>query len=233
MSEITADDLVMETGFDDETIKTSGDVAFYRGEAGRIDRIGIVSKKVKMVKTHYKKGVGHVLCRSRPAKKKDGQIVSEAYKALCCEKLTGKSSAKLRCGVVIVQYSTDRKGEILKPFDYTLKVWIFGEDKYVRIRNYNKALPIAENDIMIDCSDATFQKLSFDPATGSMWQKDQLGWKDEIIEEAAQLEEKLPRFMGKVLTDDEIREAVGGSAAAAGANLTGTEQDLDAVLGNM
>ena len=230
--DLRQEDLVDDIGFDDESVKCS-DAEFYKGVTNRTDRIGIVSRRVKRVSTHYKKGVGHVMCRSKPSQKNNqGVVVVEAVKALCCKKLP---APKVRCGVVIVQYSTDRQGDIdpNQPLRYQLMFWIFGEDKYVLIRSYNKEMPIDKNDIKIICSDSQFQKLQFMPARGSLWQKEKLGWKKEIEEEAALLQEKLPRFMGKALSDDEILEAVGSSSGNSPVNTTGTEQDLNSVLDGM
>lgn len=232
--ELNQMDLVGEIGFDDETIKAS-DVEFYKGVTGRTDCIGIVSKRVKIVKAHYKKGVGYIMCRSKPAEKDEtGKVVKEAQKALCCKKFTGKMAAKTRCGVVVVQYTTDRQGEINpKNLNYRVQAWLFGEDKYVLLRSYNKALPIAKNDIKILCTDSNFQKLQFLPASGSLWQKEQVGWKDEILEEAAAIEKKLPLLMGKAMSDEEILEAVGDSIDPPPVNTTGDERDLDSVLDGM
>lgn len=230
MSEdVSQEDLVEDIGFNDESIR-SNEIELYKGRAGYTDRIGIVSDKVKKAKIHYRKGMGYVLCRSKPAKKDaKGVVVEEAHKALCCKKL---GAPKVRCGVVIAHYHTNKQGDIdPNHLGYTLKVWIFGEDKYSLIRSYNAEMPIDKNDIKIMCTDAEYQKIQFMPAKDSLWRKPQLGWVDEIHEEAATMGEKVPRLLGKVLTDDEILESLGEAAgAAAAANSVGSEKDIDSVL---
>lgn len=224
-------DYAGEIGFDDPNIKAA-DASFYKGTKDQTDRIGIVSKGFKTLMTHYKKGLGHVICRSTPPKRDEsGKIVESSQRALCCKKL---KPAKLRCGGVIVQYRTDQHGNLKEPFTYDVKVWVFGEDKYVTLRNINSEFPISENDLKVHCTDPGYQKLQIQPANGSFWQKDKLGWKPEILAEAAALQEKLPTLMGKMRTDEEILENVGAVPDDQQvANVVGNDQDLDKVLENI
>lgn len=225
----TQDGLVETIGFDDDSIRAN-DLELYKGRAGYTDRIGFAIETVRKARVHYRKGLGYVMCQSSPAKKDEkGVVVVEAQKGLCCKKL---GPPKIRLGSVIVHYHTNKLGEIdPNHLGYTLKVWVFGEDKYVLIRSYSAEMPIAENDIKIMCTDAEYQKIQFMPAKDILWKKPQLGWKSGIQEEANSMWERVPRLLGKVVTDDDILESLGEAAGvAAAANSVGAEKDIDSVL---
>lgn len=235
-------DLVEDVAFDDESVK-GPNVSFFKGQTkDAVYRIAVASTKFKIVQTHFVDGFGQVMCRT--PRVKEGEVVQ---KALCCKKLKDPS---VRCGLVIVKYTTDPQGSLLKPPSYMLMAWIFGgREKLSNLRGINEDYPLTKHDLKVTCTDVDWQKFTFLPTPECLWQKEQLGWIQDIKQGAAELEKVLPQFMGKVLEDEEILELVkksgkGGSEEAGksdsktaspqgSAAVVGEDSDLASVLENL
>lgn len=155
-------------GKNDKKIMSGGDLVKYKGEKGRKDIISLcwffldedgnpimgkdATPKMTAADIHYIPGMGYIL---------DNDYLNEKLGA-----------PKRKIGTFVVHYRTDRHGKPQKPFEYDVKPWQFGEDKYRRLADIHTYTNLTENDIAVSCEDDTFQKLQFTGIPGgAMWQK--------------------------------------------------------------
>lgn len=199
-------------GFDNEEIK-GGLYDKYKGKRNQVDRVGIVYTDPKAMfagsKVHYKDRF--FLCK----------------KGSCCEKL---GPSKWRVGSVIVKYSTDRQGNLKKPFSYELYPWIFSEQTYIKLKNVNSEFPLATHDVKISCTNEEYQHLDIAPCQESVWTtKEEI--KQEIIKEAKSIWDSIKRSIAGDLSVEEINDLLGISSGP-GKDPT-SSIDLDSVLDNV
>lgn len=127
----------------------------YKATTQKIDRIGIVSKQVLAVKTHYIEDVGSILC----------------FEGKCCE-VSGMPNVRYLFPTVI--YSTDNEGNIVgKKLD--LKILSASEDLYKSIITINSASKgvggIDQIDLYVTCTDDKYQKITLNQAGPAAWRK--------------------------------------------------------------
>jgi hypothetical protein len=180
-----ADSYYDEIGFGDESIG-SDRTERYKGRKGYTDRIGFVfPTRIQKAKVHYKDK--YIICSG----------------GLCCEKL---GPPKFRLGAVIVQYSTDKRGRPEKPFNYTIKHWVFSGKKYEDLREVNSEWPLAKHDLKVNCIEEGFQQLKFVACKESLWQQnDKL--KAQIMREAEAALKGL--YLGSKMDNEALREHLG------------------------
>lgn len=206
---------VQMTNFEDESIKQF-EFDQYKGKKGYTDRIGILlPSNIAIGRIHFKQdgdAKGYVLCQSEIRAQGGTEVVVK--QAICCEKL---KEPKKRFGVLVVQYRTDRDGNLVQPFGYDLKVWVFGVDKYVELRSLNREFPLGKHDLKLACTDENFQKLTIQACRESVASAEsfrkQFG--QHVDEWTAAMVPKLPKALGKVLNAEELTKFVGSAAPAA------------------
>lgn len=197
-------------GKNDKKIMSGGDVEYYRGERNRTDLISFCWFYKDEATGEYQMGEDHtpkMVAEEIHYIKGKGYILDNDYLR---DKL---GPPKRKIGTFIVQYRTDRKGNPLKPFEYDVKPWTFGEDKYRKMANLHGDFPLTKYDLKVDCEDDTFQKLTFriSPKEAIWQQRDSL--KQEILETVEAMEDRLS--IGREVPLDELKDHFGDDVSPA------------------
>jgi len=199
------------TDFNDGSVKMF-DFENYKGVKGRTDRIGILfPEMIAAARTHFVPDGGYVLCQSEFKEVGGNDVIVRM--APCCEKLR---EPRKRFAAMIIQYRTDKDGNLLKPLSYDLKVWTFGPDKYIELRSLNAEFPLAAHDLRLTCTDDNFQKLTIQTCRESVVGVEafQREFGQAVIDWATATVPKLHRAVGKTLTPVELAEKLGAAGAA-------------------
>ena len=196
-------------GFENEDIK-GGMYEKYKGVKGETHRNAIVYTDPKAMfagsRIHFKDRF--FLCK----------------KGKCCEIL---GPAKWRVGATIVKYSTNKSGDLKKPFSYELLPWLFSESTYLKLKTVNGEFPLATHDIKISCSNNEYQHLDITPCSESIWTaKDVI--KNKILEEAKPIWDFIKKSIANNLSIEDINDLL-GITNTAGTDPT-SSLDLDNVL---
>jgi len=152
---------IEQTDFSDESVKKY-EFELYSGKSNQTDRIYIPwTGGVMKTRTHFvERGTTKfsIICRSQYVRRPDGSGEDLVQEGACC-KVLGSSAP--RFAVLIVQYATDRTGQVTLPFTYFRKLWKFGSDKYQQIRNIGRDFPLEQHDLSVFCQPdgETYQKL--------------------------------------------------------------------------
>lgn len=131
----------------------------FRPEAGKTYRINFTSGEVTMRLRHY-----------NPFEKKYYRCLS--YQGFCpiCLAASNKVNKQIKrasetYGANLRVYDLNPDGSLKEPVNAEIYFWAFGSDKFVQLRNIIKEWgPITNIDLMVTCTDAQFQKVSFTPA---------------------------------------------------------------------
>jgi len=177
---------VEQIDFSDESIKQY-EFELYSGKSNQTDRIYIPwAAGVMKTRTHFvERGTTKfsVVCRSQYVRRPDGSGEDLVQEAACC-KVLGSSAP--RFATLIVQYATDRMGQVTLPFTYFKKLWKFGSDKYQQIRNIGRDFPLEQHDLSVFCQ-----------PDGETYQKLQIGAKPDCYV----MHPKFPEVERKTITD--------------------------------
>lgn len=200
-------DYYAEVGFDSEDI--GGDkVDRYKGRKGYTDRLGFpLSTRLRVADVHFKDK--YVLCT----------------KGLCCQKM---EPAQKRIGCVVVQYATNKQGDLEQPFRWQVKQWVFSGKKYEDLRGVNSEWPLADHDVKVTCIEDNYQQLKYVACKNAAWTlKPEI--RDQIVNEATAALKRL--YLGSKLDNDQLRELLGmeseGSVVASDPT---SEADLDNIM---
>lgn len=225
-------------GFSDSSIK-GNDVERYKGKKGVTDRVGFVysrtavsdipKSKLQSVSEQLKSGTAEkrtiagvdYILQPKPfaakvhfseAHKQLGYffcLSTPGTKSLCCEKL-GQPS--LRLVSKICHYHTDKNGKPSSPLGYTLKLWVYTENKYLALKTKNDEFPLVVHDLLLNTSEETYQKMDVTPCKDALWRlKPDL--EDQIYEESLTLDKAAEQALGRERSLDEIKEAFGISTS--------------------
>jgi len=203
-------------GSGDKSLMNGGRADSYKGEKDRKDRIALVwlnkdekgeyyfgddeatkasaTPKFKVASYHYVPGMGYI------------ESVGEYS--------TAKFGApKRRIGTFVLQYKTDKQGNLFKGpdgkpvVDFEVKEWKFSEDKYRTLASIHEEFNLCAHDIRIECTDAGFQKMTFTPTNGkALWQRDPTIRK-AVLDKVASME---PHFsLTRKVTVEDIKAHLG------------------------
>lgn len=191
-------------GFDegDEGV-LSGDIESYRGEDGVTDVLSLCwfyedddgnyrmgdddTPKFKVSECHFIEGKGYVETNDYLEEK--------------------KGSPKTRLGTFVVHYDTNKKGEFKDEFDYEVKPWEFGADKFRDLKDIHKDFPLTKHDFKARCEGQKFQKLTFLPSPkDAIWQQKEEVKKD-VLETVENIEDSLS--LARSLPETELKEHFG------------------------
>lgn len=146
----------------------------FRPQKDKISRIRIPSMNVMMRKRHY-----------NPADKRYYRCL--AYTGYCpaCVAATNKVGAIKKAsdtyGTNIQLYHTDDKGAVTTPLDSEVAFWAFGADKFQMIRSIiGEYGPIENVDLLVECTDPQFQKVSITPARNCIYNEAAEGVKNAM-----------------------------------------------------
>lgn len=169
--------------------------------------------RIRRTKVHYIEGMGYVKCLG----------------GICCT----KTQASDRFGLIIVHYRTEKSGDFRKGqtgLDYELRPWLFNEQVAESIWDCNTDFPVLSHDLKIKCIEPKWQKVEIKPSSECLWRNERLGLEEQILKEAALLFDKLPKFLGKESSEEELRSFYGEEVEATTSGVD--DATLDDLLGN-
>lgn len=190
---------------------------------GQKDRIAIVWRpqnedgeyvmnecKFVMDEYHYVQGMGYIL-----ASPEINEILGE--------------EGSPRAATIIVQYDTNRKGEVAEPFDYEVKAWYLGGDKVESLQEHNGEHPIHACDLVVKCVDPKYQKMQFFPKTEALWLMKESVKKD-VLAKVRSMQKSIK--IARKVTPDELREHLGieTDASKIGGSDDVSDADFDDML---
>lgn len=203
-----------EYGFDDDSV-SAYDFEFYTGRQNQTDRLGILRDAGPFgARVHYTKiaALGYFVCLSefKKIKQPDGTVTEVPVKlAICCKKVP--DSLRKRFIVPVIKYGTQPNGELLKELTYKLMAWRYTDDKYIIMRNLNREFPLADHDILIQCTNEGWQKLTIHACKQKLIKLPK--WPAENLAEInLWVESKLPKMaktLGRRYTEAELLEKFG------------------------
>lgn len=123
----------------------------YKATAGVVDRIAIVSKKLIQVKYHFVDG--------------ERKKIFFCFEGDCC---ADHGLPAIRYVFPMVQYDISKKGEVISD-ELTFKFLALSNDPYVSLITLNRTAPLDQVDLVVNCTDTTFQKNSFTYAGKATW----------------------------------------------------------------
>jgi hypothetical protein len=222
------------TSFNDDTVRQY-DFDQYTGRRGQIDRIYLLRPNaIAKTRVHFHEKLRYVICNSIYEVKGNQDI--QTSEAACC-KMLGKSN--LRFGALMMRYMTDpRTGNVIMPFQVPeLRLWRFGVDKYVALRNIDSSFPLATHDLSVSCEEEQFQRLTIGAKPESIYLNPRFpaDLKRQFEEWAEASLRKLPKEMGRIMADDAIQKELGQAVAAPATMQAGDAPitDFSAVIQSM
>lgn len=229
------DNNVYVTGIGDDTVKQY-DFELYSGKANQTDRLFLIRPyQIIKARQHYNEKTKFILCNSEYTPQGEQEVLTK--EADCCKML---GSNQLRFAALVLRYITDRNGELVRPFQVPeFRLWKFGVDKFIQLRTIDKDFKLNAHDLKISCTEEKFQRLQIGATPDCVYLHQQypplLKQQSEAWAEAAL--SKVPREMGRRMTDAEIRTALGVNTGAGQApQMTAADQppvDFGSVIGGM
>ncbi len=166
--------------------------------------------KFKQMLGHYQTGLGFILSRL----KKDGPEADLVWKKL--------EEPKQYFTTLLLVYPTNQKGEITESekqrllTDWRLIPWRFSKPQFERVWKTNAGLKennlsIANQDIKLECKDATYQNIAVDFTGPAIWQKNEK-FRSVVLEAALARYDELQPF--REMSTDQLRAKLGLTAPA-------------------
>lgn len=114
---------------------------------------------------------------------------------------------------VVCKWPVDRQGNLdkaaLKNGDYEVLTWIFSKDKYADLKDQHTEFHFGEHDVLVNCKDANFQKMSFSAKKGNLFRTLLEGDKSagtDIVEKTKALADGIYDAIGREMTVDQVKE---------------------------
>jgi len=197
----------------------------YRGKMGVTDRIVILSKTLLRARVHYVQEKKKTLrCASTPDKT-----------ALCCEVL---GEPDQRFGLVVFRYTTNEEGQLLTKDTLSGKVllWVFSEKRYAELTAVHREFPLLNSswedpqiDLLVKCTEENYQKLSYIPCRDAFYKTKQT-WYESLCKKLDKAVKRLPKTLGVVMSDDELREFLGVAPSKQSPALAEDEFSIDEIM---
>ncbi len=156
-------------------------------------------------KRYYKKETGFFM-------DSDDRAISKELQTLAGE------PPKVVIATTIVLWAVDKRTGVLdlnavKRGDYEVKNWLLAQDKYKTLVSLHSQFPLAQHDVLIDCTDEQFHKMTFAPCKDSVLHT--LNAKDpslfkQVIDNAIAVNSRLQDDCGQVLSPEKVREKLTG-----------------------
>jgi len=167
------------------------------------EKLELGTVQFKTCKAHYQEGVGFALSRLG----KDGPDADAVWKKL--------PEAHQYFSTLLLLYPMTREGrrdiEAIRRGEWRILPWRFGPSIYNEIWNLNDGLrgngmSIANQDVRLSCTDATFQRIKVSFVGQALWQSNE-AFKRKILAAAIPLYDKLVPF--REVSTDQLREKLG------------------------
>lgn len=153
-----------------------------------------------------------------------------------------RADSQKRVASVICVWPTDKDGELdVASFKagkgWKIMPWVFDPGKYNEIKRINKRFALTDHDLSMTCTDGKFHKMTFTPEGESLLGK-YLNAKSEdlqsvgakIVAEARSVAANIHRDLARVMTADEVREALGEDMGVGGSDEDHASADVDSLL---
>lgn len=182
-----------DVGFDDEA---AGGVEFtkYAGQKGHVDRLCFPHLKpdgkiiVKKARIHYVPNVGYFRANDWTIQK--------------------FGEPKVRYATIVGQYKTNKLGKVESLEGITCKYWIFGEKKYLALKQANEMFSFDKHDILSTCTEEKFQQMTFQSCKEAAWSMKPES-KAAVLAQVEKLAPHLDNQLGQDLTVEQIKEKLG------------------------
>lgn len=191
-----------------------------------IDELNLDKVLFRLSDIHYdeRPGIGYVVSRMG----KDGDEADAIWGHL------PPAEQVMTC--LLLVYPTDRQGEIIErrlSNGWQIQPFKMKEAKYKDLMKLSGSVGknggnIANQDILIDCEESTFQKLKFSGDGPATWRKDPAMVK-AVLTRALQLQEHM--VPGKAMTTEELAAKLGVKYGGKAAQVSSTE-DVDEMINN-
>ena len=161
---------------------------------------------------HYLKGVGYFINQGPEYTKIAGE------------------PPKIRINTIIVKWPTLSNGKIdkagIQNGDFRVLYWVFDENKYDEIKPLQNEWPFGKHDLVIKCTDAGYQKMSFSPCRESVLRMVlDKGPDNALVKKlVAAGQALLPTVndeIGKLMSIDQIRDKIAGGGGGGGGGVGG------------
>lgn len=213
-------------GKNDKNIGGGKDLENYKGEKNRTDLISLCwffndddgnplmtpedTPKFIAEEYYYIQGLGYVIANDYLREKM-------------------KEPPKKRVGTFVVHYRTDKSGNVQKPFEWEVKPWAFGENKFHQLREINRDHELTQHDLRIQCTEEQFQQMNFFPTKNkALWQqKDSI--KDAILAEVKAMESKFS--LAREVSLDQLKEHFGDNGSPVPS--ASSDVDFDDILDSL
>ena len=205
--------------FGDKRIETA-QFDRYKGRKGITDRVSIISSNLMRVWTYFYEGRGQKSMFRAPT---DPETLA------LCREVIGEPDQ--RFGLVLFHYLTDESGEMIDDTRCRgkIKLWRISEARYEELSNLHRQWPLldggfgeTQSDLMIQCTEEQFQRMTFTPTPGAHWKKKE-AWYKALKEREARAQDKLALAMGRKLDTEEIKTLLG----VATPGVTGSTDNAD------
>jgi len=160
-------------------------------------RICILSTKDWEVSLrHFVNGAGYVHCHAMKDAKDEIDLLrieeegGNPDKCMMCKMALQQDNGPVgrpyrRFALRVLRYGTDLYGKVTLPLKFWMEIWIISNEKYRQLRRIvDEWGKLAEHDLTLTCSDASYQKISIDVKKEAAWMKDKQGvvgyWKAEL-----------------------------------------------------
>lgn len=105
----------------------------------------------------------------------------------------------------IFNYSLTSKGQVRDPLEGEVKAWLFGRDKYGPLAGIqNEWNDIRKVDLILECTDEKFQRMTIVPGQGSAWQKASNATDVIAMKKEAAAKIDVQSFIARALSKQEI-----------------------------
>jgi len=160
---------------DAHKVSTVFDMEMFKNlEKGEVARVCVIDEQAYMAVRHYLKELGYYECHG------DYETVlregADPAKCVACKyaedgREVPVSKAQRHFVSHIIRYTTNNKGELLKPITFKMMAWSFSNDKFNmltdRQKNHGK---LRGKDLIIKCTDKNWQRYDVDVAAGpALW----------------------------------------------------------------
>lgn len=180
----------------------------FKASKGTVYRVGFFSQEFLSAWAHYHEKLRRFKC----------------VEGICCF-LT--DDPRQYFGNLMIQYETNQNGDLIQPFSFKIKALIISAPGFMTLSTKNGQFPIDQYDYLLQLdpkADEQYQDLDYTPTSVCLWR--QIMNSNPVAFQAIMAEvEKRVKYLpkkvwGKDLTEAEIKEAIGPTAAQQAANST-------------
>jgi len=172
----------------------------YKATKARKDLVNYPIPKVIIAKVHYVEGMGYFYCFGKE----------------CCE---DNGLPTVRYAMLLMKYTTNQRAEPIAK-EVEIYAHIMSTDNYGNLQDI-KNFSSLDNDIVITCSEETYQKIAFVSTNACLWKK--LPDAANLAEKAGQLFKFIPILLGQKMSRVDYLKKRSPEAAGTGLDLASME----------